>query len=169
MKKAIIFLIVVLFAVGVIAFNEPNRIRGIAWNAHINASGQMEYQFSDESYPELWWYTKVDEKLVSEGVELKSVLYGFYLDRFCAVIIVSKGPASFDNIIGHMKRNYGEPVQPNQFMPRKLEWNGKNVKIFTSYNQFSKEGKIHYAYYPTIKKMERDKKAQMSNTSNDDF
>lgn len=87
--------------------NEPDGFRGIKWGEMLsNHKPEFVYQFSDKNEK---YYRRKNDKPSLGAVELKSIYYVFYKDRFMSVVFRSAGESNRSALISTFNTQFGPP------------------------------------------------------------
>ncbi len=89
-------------------------------------------------------------------VEIRSIKYHFYRDKFYSVVIAFQSEQDFEKIRDQFFNNYGfiNPLSPK--LRKFFIWESTNVKITLTYFIFN--GTIIYTHCPIAELRERQKK-----------
>ena len=148
----LILILVLVLAQPVRAFqNEPNDFRGIEWGTDYHELKGLTKVTSQSS---LDYYTKKDEEMTIGDASLKMVVYIFYQNKLCGVILDFKPSPNFQIIKTALFDQYGEGYQANRY-DEKYRWSGTNVDITLEYDDITRKGKVIYTFIPIYEKIQR--------------
>jgi hypothetical protein len=109
--------------------NEPDGFRGIPWGAEASAyPDELVLETSERS---MAMYARGTDKMAIGDAELTSIKYFFYKGRFHSVSINTKGAPNRRALINVMRVQFGQGVQPNQYVERHI-WSGPTTMISLS-------------------------------------
>lgn len=146
----LIVIFVLVFAQSTMAFqNEPNDFRGIEWGTDYH---EIKGLTKVTTRSPLDYYTKKDEDMTIGDASLKMVVYIFYENKLCGVILDFKSSSNFEIIKTTLFDRYGEGYQANRY-DEKYRWSGTNVNITLEYDDITRKGKVIYYYIPIYGKI----------------
>lgn len=143
MKKLIgfVFVLVVLSPQLILAFeNEPDGFRGITWGTHINQLKDLEFVKIDEKTG-ISLYKKKKENLTIGNAKLDVIYYGFYDDKFYAVIAQTLFFTDFEELKKACFENFGKGKQPRLYYDEYF-WDGEKAKISLIYDRTAINGTL---------------------------
>jgi hypothetical protein len=123
---------------------EPDNFGGISWGESINSLSDMTFA---TEYEGAKYYKKKNDKLMIGDARLSEMMYGFYKDRFYAVIITFQGRENFERLKTNFFKAYGEGEKPFQLV-EEFHWIGENVRLRLVYNEETNKGNISLYYWP---------------------
>ena len=145
LNSSILILTLILTPSAVGAFqDEPTDFRGIVWGANTDELAGMKKVHSEDS---LEYYVKAREKMKIGDARIKSVVYVFYNDKFCGVVIDFKSPLNFQIIKETLFDLHGKGNQPRKYKEH-YGWSGKSISLTLEYDDITQKGQIKYFYRP---------------------
>jgi hypothetical protein len=146
----LIFILVLVFTQPARPFqNEPNDFRGIEWGTDYH---EIKGLTKVTTRSPLDYYTKKDEDMTIGDARLKMVVYIFYENKLCGVILDFKSSPNFQIIKTELFDRYGEGYQANRY-DEKYRWSGTNVNITLEYDDITRKGQVIYYYIPIYGKI----------------
>jgi len=165
MKRIAFFVLCLSIVTICFAGSEPRSFRGISWGGDFKTvASEMELIKDDGDSKS---YKRKNEKLLIDKIELTSITYIFYKDRFFAVMIFCKGGSNAEQLISIFDKKYGVGAQGDKYKPRDLIWEFPNIEITTKFLYGKNLFYIQYRHLPTLHIITKDKEKQYANT--DDF
>jgi hypothetical protein len=134
--------------------DEPADFRGIKWGTIIADMSDMD----PAKYPgkgDERFFVKKGDVLQIDNVEVGSIKYGFYKNRFFTAAIQYKTNADFKKLQESLEKKYG-PVKKTNPLFDQYTWDGEKVRIENSYSSKTDAGHINYYYKPILKDKKQD-------------
>jgi hypothetical protein len=146
----------------------PDGFRGIKWGESIkNISGLMQ----GEKQGRMIGYVRKNDKMFIGNAKLTSIRYTFYNDKFCGVVIITKGPLNFQGVVDTFTEAYGDPknIPVNteydinyywalSYIPNSGGIEESDVTIVATYSKGNEIGQI--AYLNVKKVLEEEKREE---------
>lgn len=132
-----------------------NSFRGLEFGTELNDFSQ--YGQPERVEQDHLVYRKIDDKMEIGNAKVTDIVYGFYKNRFCTVMIKSKGQYNANSLLDTLTAAYGTPEKPNRYLERYF-WFKAKVGLSLTYNKISDEIVIAYLYVPIMNEIEKDKK-----------
>lgn len=120
--------------------NEPHGFRGIIWGTDIKDIKDMEFIKTD-SKTGLKLYKRKNDNMTIGRANLDVILYGFYNDKFYAVIAQTLFFSDFEELKRACFENFGKGLQP-RFYYDEYFWDGDKVKISLIYDRNAINGTL---------------------------
>ena len=145
----LILVLVLVLAQPARAFqNEPNDCRGIKWGTELD---ELQGLTKVSSQSSLDYYRKKGEDMTIGDAPLDMVVYVFYQEKFCGVVMNFKSPPNFQAIRTTLFDWYGKGRQPNKYKEQ-YRWSGTDVTITLEYDDVTQKGQVIYYYMPIYEK-----------------
>jgi len=149
MKKFMVKTVVILFlfvvsSVAVSFADDVDGFRGKKWGAPISEfaqTGKMEMRQND-GYNKYVFYSMVNDTLRVRGVNVESIRYIFWKDKFAGVSIVAKGEANFNSFKRLVDEKFGvgkSGIGPSGESIK--TWDSETSQATLSYQ--NETGKVH--------------------------
>ncbi|MGD0077022.1 MAG: hypothetical protein ABSB91_00185 [Sedimentisphaerales bacterium] len=164
-------IILLLLSFSGCAGTDPSRwdgFRGLKWATNIKDIKDHEAFFINDSNG-FEFYGRSNDKLSFGNAKLKAIVYGYYKDRFCGVVITAKGYKNFTALKDAVFAYYGEGKQENKNIKKWL-WvsvlgnSNKDIEMSLEYSESSEETRLTIAYNPIVeeqrKEQEENKRVQ---------
>lgn len=143
--------------------NEPEGFRGIKWGTNIAELPDMRLL---EDAGNSKYYIRKNDKMKIGDADLERVVYGFYEERFFAVLIDFNELSNFLKIKETLFQQYGVCFRPNEFTEL-YYWMGIDVYIGLKYNEFLAKGDVVYFFKPIQDEMADDEKENAKKGTSD--
>lgn len=137
--------------------SEPDGFRGIKWGQSPSTVGELVYQASDGGID---LYTRKDDELKMGAAELELILYYFWQDKFCDVMITTKGFLNWNYFKAVVFEKFGEGYQDNKYIEEYMWW-GEKTWMMLKHDEVSKRGVLYMFSTDIFKQKEEWKKEQV--------
>lgn len=110
------------------------------------------------------YYERSSDTLITPGLTLDKITYGFYKGRLSSVDIATKGYVDSRQALSVLSAKYGTPYQGNQFMET-FNWFGKAVNLTYDENSITNDATILYSSVPMSAQEQADKNSDATHSS----
>lgn len=144
LKSFSFFLIAMLAVNPAVAEILQSEILGIKWGTHISALKGFEKLWRHESVS---FYINPGVNHTLYDIQVPSVVYGFYADKFFAAYAKIDDPIVFSRLKSELTAQYGNPkiTQTMKNEQRIFTWKEGNIKI--KLKHYQQDGKMKLAFY----------------------
>jgi len=138
---------------------ELDNFRGVQWGSNINQlKGFILIGSPYDSPPEnkIVEYSKHGEITKINNIDVDSIIYSFYKDRFFSIKIIYKGHNKFRLLHKTLAEKYGKRfIKEDRPFPS-YTLKRENIELLIEYQENNKIGYIIYTYLPIWKEIEED-------------
>ena len=141
MKKLVIGILVFFFSIVLFASDHNlNGFGNIKWGESIKKYKNIMHLTSEKDKLKKFYVLNSDE-LLWDDINLSSISYVFYKDKFSSVVIqTDKSSSNLKKIINSLKDKFGKPFYSNKYI-NKFKWKNEstivNLKCFASTHKCS--------------------------------
>ena len=159
----------VLFVPFTVQAQDPEGFRGMKWGTNLSeAAGMVVKEESEQSK----YCVRSGDKMSIGGAKLTNLAYVFYKDRFCTVLITTKGLSDWLLLRDAVFAQYKEGIKPNRFMDKWFwgpNWgNGvPDVEMSLSYITVTKESTLYISFSPIKKERDADREQRAKDAKKD--